>query len=420
MSRFGLLVIAVALVPWAVEAAPPKIAGASITSEDRARINVTFDGGVLESGVVRPESWFVLLSTTTDLAQVQISSVVVTGCSKDTVARSSGPCPAGDAVVTLALLMPQPAPTDLRAIEVVYRGSLGPMSKTFKMDEAIKSILAGAKKDDADIAFAGSIVRSGGTSKYNIDSFAGYMHRLGNSQYLGAYGQAKSKDAQNTDPQAFQIFAVWRHVLGSGEFKGPFQGAIANALAGVEFSKKGNQRNYVFSPRLVLPFRLTTGTLGLISPGFTTPNGTLQVGVEVVKPRESTVNDLSVRYRGLIGSTFVAGARVQKPALYGVAFKALYEVRVLSDEEAFLDPRHAAVDPATGKKGDAPLEAGRQPRHHAEASFSYLFAEFAGVEVKYEYGSVPPAFALSDHTLTLNVALTLKQTSYARSAILKP
>jgi hypothetical protein len=40
--------------------------------------------------------------------------------------------------------------------------------------------------------------------------------------------------------------------------------------------------------------------------------------------------------------------------------------------------------------------------------------------VKYEYGSLPPAFALTDHKVTVGIKASLKQTSYARYAILKP
>jgi hypothetical protein len=409
------------LNPLRIEAAAPKLAGVSVVAANPSRVDLMLDGGVEQDGLDKPEFWLVLLATKTDLLQATVSAVTITGCSMDTVPRLGGPCPNKDKVVMLALTITPAAPAMLAWVEVVYSGPLGPASQTFKMAEPGKSILSGAKKDDADISFSGSYGWTAGSGKkYNIDTFAGYMHQLGDAQYAGFYGQAKTKDAADIDPQSFLVYGVWRYVLGSGEFNGPFQGAIVNGLGGSEFDKKGQARNAVVSPTIIVPFRLTTGTLGLIEPGFTTPNGTLNVGVEVVKPVTSAQDDRSWRYRALIGSTFTAGLQRKKSGFYGIAFKAAYVVRFLSADEPFMDPRHATVDPTTGKKKDPPLEFGDQPRHHAEASINYLFAEWAGVDLKYEYGGLPPAFVLTDHTLTFEVTLTLKQTSSARSAIMKP
>ncbi len=303
----------------AAEAAPPKIAGASI-SDDRMRVDVVFDGGLPESDVATPTFWFVLLATKTDITRENVISVTVTGCSKDTAPRQSGPCPPGDTVSTVALVLTMPAPVDLTAIQVIYRGPLGAVTENFKIPGATGSIVAGAKKDDADISVSGSYAWTAGDDhKYNIDSFAGFMHQVSFSQFIGAYGQAKSKDAASIDPQAFLVYGAWRYLLGSGEFIGPFQGAIANGLGGLEFSRKVEQRNFVVSPSLIVPFRLTRGALGLIQPGLTTPHGTLHIGAEVIRPLASKLNDKSWRYRGLFGATFtsIPGARVPKNVQIG-------------------------------------------------------------------------------------------------------
>jgi hypothetical protein len=40
--------------------------------------------------------------------------------------------------------------------------------------------------------------------------------------------------------------------------------------------------------------------------------------------------------------------------------------------------------------------------------------------VKYEFGSEPPVFVVTNHTVTVGLSFALKQTSYGRYAILKP
>jgi len=398
-------------------AAGPKIADSSIAAGDRSNVVVTFEVPQPESRqVTEPGQWLVLLSTADRLEQRTVTAATVDSCVKGTAVQGNA-CP-GDTVAVLKLTIAA-APAGLKAIEVVYSGPLGPATQTTKLTENAGSIITGGKKDDADIFLSGTYIRASGEDpKYSLDTYAGYVYALPAYQ-LGVYGLAKTDKAADLDPQSFLFYAFARRSIGSGAFHGPFQGAIGNARAGMEFDADGKQQNFVLSPTVVVPFRVSRGRLGLVQPGFTTPHGTLVTGVELVKPVSSELDDESWRARLLLGSTFTAGWKPEKPWIFGAVVKALYEVRFLTGDEPFTDPRHTPRK-ADGKKDDAILEFGDAPRPHAEVSFSYLFAEWAGIEAKYEYGSLPPAFVITDHKGTVGVTLALKQTSYARYSILKP
>jgi hypothetical protein len=337
---------------------------------------------------------------------------------------AAGRCPAGEDVAQVGLTMDSAAPLEVKGIEVAYRGPIGPTLIVFPTSSSVKGLLAAAKKDDADIAFAGTWAKTpDDKGAYNIDAFGGYMHAVGRTPKagrVGFYGQAKTKDSPSMDPQSFLAYGVYQRVIGSGGFHGPFQTPFANLRGGWEFAKSGEQRNFVVSPVLTLPFRLAGGTLGLIAPGVTVPHGTVDAGIEFVKPLETKLPTDEWRYRVLLGGSLVAGRQPERPGYYALTFKGGYQVRLLSDDEPFKDARNAPVDPATGVKGKPVLEFGDQPRHHTEAKLEYFPIEWLGFQVKYEYGSLPPAFVITGHTYTLGLTFTLKQTSYGRFSILKP
>jgi hypothetical protein len=408
------------LAPRMVFAAGPRLVSAVLDASNRQQIVVTFDGSPSQDQLDSRGFWRVILATKTDVVQPEVSSTKVLFCSVSPV--QNGACRGSEGVVQLALGLTTPAPRDVAGIEVIYRGPLGSAAKTFAGEAEGKGVLAGAKKGDADISFSGMYTKGAGADgEYDVDTFGGYVHRLGaRAGALGVYGQAKTRSAPTLDPQSFLVYGVWQGVIGTGGFHGPVQSPFVNGRAGWEFDKNGAERNFVLSPTLTLPFRISGGTLGLVQPGVTTPHGTIHMGLEAVKPVETVLPDRDWRYRGLLGGTFVAGIERERRGFHSVIVTAAYDVRLLTDDEPFKDPTHSPVDPMTGKKGTPVFEFGHRARHHVEGRVEYYFVEWGGLSLTYEYGGLPPVFVLTDHTLTFGLTFSLKQTSYARYAILKP
>jgi hypothetical protein len=86
----------------------------------------------------------------------------------------------------------------------------------------------------------------------------------------------------------------------------------------------------------------------------------------------------------------------------------------------FTDPQHAPIDATSGKRGDPVPELGQQARHNVDLTVTYFPTKWVGLSAEYTYGSTPPLFVITDHSFTVGVTFTLKQTSYGRYSILKP
>jgi hypothetical protein len=422
-----------AVAPSAAAADPPKIIGASVEPNDRRLVIVTFDPAVPPSTVLSALSWTVVLTTKTAIRDAQVQRVGIVTCSTTVYDILVARCPKGESAVEIAAQMAAPAPTDLTKLEVRYQGSTGAVS--FVADLTVPrspGAFVGAASDDADVGFTGTWTKTQDEDGlFTIDAFAGYMrarvhaNQAGRATYLGRigfYGQAKTNESKAVAPDSFLVYGVYQREFAAGGFHGLFQAPVVNVRApGWEFDRKGEQRNFVVSPVLTVPVRwFVPGKLGVLEPGLTVPHGTLQIGAEVVKPLEAKFGNKDWRVRGLVGGTFLTGYAPESPWINSIQFSASYLVRFLSDPEVFKDPRRAPIDPATGKRGDAVFELGSCARPHAEAEFTYRPAKWIGVSVKYEFGSEPPVFVVTNHTVTVGLSFALKQTSYGRYAILKP
>ena len=295
---------------------------------------------------------------------------------EDGVRVDGEPLPIGEDIVEIALQMATAAGDDVTRVDVRYTGPPGPVR--FGADVVKLSASGGvagaksAKSDDADIAFTGSLTKTGDDDVVNsINAYAGYMRAIVRPPKsegqrptyfgrVGFYGQSKSSKSTSAGPDSFLLYGVYQRELGTGGFKGPFQTPWLNVrVPGWEFDKDGEQRNLVVSPVVTLPIRLvTTGRLGALEPGLSIPVLTLEAGTELVKPEHSALGTRNWRARGLLGGTLSTGYAPERPWIDSIELTASYLVRVLSDDEVFKDPRRAPINPATGKQGKAVFELG--------------------------------------------------------------
>jgi hypothetical protein len=281
-------------------------------------------------------------------------------------------------------------------------------------------------RDDSDIYISGSYAGVvNGDPVWDIDVFGGYMKAIqADSKYwgrVGFYGQAKTNSSATADPDSFLTYGVYQRVLGSS-WLGPFQAPYLNyRFAGWEFDREGKELNFVTSPVVTFPFRLSGTLAGPIEPGVTFPHMTLQLGTEFVDIWDTPLAMAKGWHtRGLAGVTFSAGYAPESSKLHSILITSSYQVRIPSRPEIFYNDKFAPVDPIMGKKGDTPPMLGTQARHTVDTTVTYMFLKWAGLTFEHTYGSLPPAFNFTGNSFKVGLTITLKQTSFGRYSILKP
>jgi hypothetical protein len=284
-------------------------------------------------------------------------------------------------------------------------------------------------KSDSDIYFNGSYAAAEGTAAvYNVDAFAGYMEGMQRKKAyygeLGLYGQIRTTQSETINPNSFQVYGVYqRLVSNSTHWHSQFQIPYINyRFAGWEFDLGGKQVNFVTSPILTVPVRLSKAKLGPINPGFSVPHIVLSLGTEFVDVEKSALAPTGAWHtRGLLGASFSSGYKPPEPRklFESVQLTAAYQVRLPSAPEIFYDPKFAVTNPTTGKITTPPM-LGTQPRHFVDSKLCYSLVKWVSVTFENTYGSLPPSFNKTDATYTLGLSFTLKQTSYGRYSILRP
>jgi hypothetical protein len=226
------------------------------------------------------------------------------------------------------------------------------------------------------------------------------------------------------DPNSFLVYGIYEKNLGGDKWLGPFQQPFYfnYRFAGAEFNRTGDQINFVTSPMLTVPMRLSGKLQSQLPQGVSTfPSVNLVMGTEFVDVEKSVLAPTGHWHtRGLLGATFAAGVAPKKPWLYSVQFTSSYQIRLPSAPEIYFDPKFATVNPATGKVGATPPRLGTQPRHSIDSKVTYNIFEWFGFTFEHTYGSLPPSFVKTDQTFALGLTFTLKETSNARYAILRP
>ena len=398
---------------------------ASVEPNDRRVLYITFDAPLPQPGdVMRAAFWDLVITTGEGASRASVDGVAIKTCSMLVALHGFlNRCPPGESIVEVALQLARPVPDPVRQVDIVYVGSSGTATLALRGDfELARGRPAGqpvprAHIDEADVYVDGKWTRvAGEDAAFDLHAYGGYMRALapGAPRYWGRagfYGQLRVKNSHTLDPSSVLLYGTYQRVLGSGDFHGPLQSPIFNLRApGFELERRGDQRNFVVSPVVTVPVRLSRGALGPIQPGFVYPQMTLFGGAEVVKPlasRDAAANGWKART--LVGATLTTGIAPEQPWLQSLTLRAAYQLRLLSSPEIFKDLR-----------GSGAFELGGQARHRAEVSFTYFPVKWTGVSFDYEYGGVPPVFVLAGHTFTVGLTFTLKHTSYGRLVILAP
>jgi hypothetical protein len=286
-------------------------------------------------------------------------------------------------------------------------------------------------KSDCDIYVTGSYTASiGGSPLYAIDSFGGYMRSVSeekNYGKLGFYGQIQEKSASTVNPDSFLGYLDYQRVLGSGAWFGPgsfkpFQAPIFNyRFVGTEFNKTGDNLNFVTSPVVTFPIRLSGKLSDPIKQGITFPILTIALGTEFVDVKRSVLARTGAWHvRGLMGATFAGGIPFKKSFLYSIQLTSSYQLRLPSADEIYYDSKFAPINPTTGKAGAIPPHVGTQPRHYVNNKVTYNLVRWFGVTFEHSFGSLPPSFVKTNQTFAVGLTFSLAEASFGRYSILKP
>jgi hypothetical protein len=249
--------------------------------------------------------------------------------------------------------------------------------------------------------------------KYNIKAFG-----RDNTDLLSVQGQISADSDELGDPDSASARLTLLSGVSHPDTVSHYLGLATRGyrkkwdVFGVELDKDTNVVNLFSAPSLTAAlnhgfFRNLSGAQAG-SPQKLVANVSLvlHAGVEA---GWNTRNEVSVSNGGPKGTGGMfrgapeATLTFSVPAgltLNRVVFISDYTARILARDELFQETRHVSTPVPE-------LRAGT--RHYINNSINFMFNDYAGINLAYEYGSLPPTFKFLNHRVTLGVLLQLKQ-----------
>lgn len=248
-------------------------------------------------------------------------------------------------------------------------------------------------KEDADIYFSG-LASGARESKplYSFESKLGYLFSLGRKGAIGPRAEVNAASESNIDPDSIKATLSYEKAF----VFGPARGLIVRSDAlGLEFDKENRNRNLMteFNGTLVPPpARLGESTFAAID---------FMAGFEGGHNYRHALNEdhgLGNLWRWKFGANvyFVA---LDPPVFKRIDFSTSYQVRLLQTAEPFTE--------TIG--GEEVTTLSKRPRHHVASNLDFMFSDALGISLKYQYGSLPPAFKLVNHSASVGLTFKLKQ-----------
>jgi hypothetical protein len=262
----------------------------------------------------------------------------------------------------------------------------------FEKKDAKEMFTAAKGKKDADIYFSGLATgqRKSGPL-YSIDAKAGYLHSLGRGGAIGGTSTFVTEEESDIDPDSITAAGTYEKIF---VLSSPTGIILNSEFVGFELDKKGTTRNLTteIDGTLVLPSaRLGKSTFATVD---------FMAGAEAGHNYEHPLNPkgLGNFWRPKFGVN--AYLLALNPRIFNrINLSANYIGRL---------PRSA--EPFTEKiNGEKMTFLTKRPRHHVGADLDLMFAPSYGVNIKYRYGSLPPAFNLVEHKVSFGFVLQLKQ-----------
>jgi len=191
------------------------------------------------------------------------------------------------------------------------------------------------------------------------------------------------------------VFGVYQRVLTRAPLW-PLEGVLFTWLfGGAEFDRKADNINFISSPLLDFPIRLR----GKIhSKKDVVPVLTPEIGMEVGNNFANAINANGQGFiaRGVAGATLSVDFKPNLVLFQNIHLASAYKVRLPVEPQVYtLTQMNSA-----GKVIDVPFLS-TQPRHYIKNEISFGLWKPISFSVSHEYGTIPPAFRLVDHKVTI-------------------
>jgi hypothetical protein len=256
-----------------------------------------------------------------------------------------------------------------------------------------KVFTAAKGKEDADIYFSGSAAGARKSKPlYAFESKLGYLWSLGGKRgTLGPRAEVSAASESNIDPDSIKVAATYEKIFVLGRATGVI---LRSDFLGAEFDTENRTRNFMTELNgtwVLPPARLGESTFAAFE---------FMSGFEGGHNYRHKLNEhgLGNLWRWKFGANayFVA---LNPPIFKRIDFSTEYKVRLLNSAEPFTETINDK-DVTTLKKGS---------RHYVGSALDLMFSKALGVTLKYQYGSLPPAFKFVDHSVSVGLTFKVKQ-----------
>lgn len=266
-----------------------------------------------------------------------------------------------------------------------------------------------ASKDTSDVylnfSFSPGI---NSAQQYSIDSSIGVLFPIAPSSTTdygswGFLGTAQTDKRKKADPDSYRIFGVYQVPLTKSSHW-PLQGVLWTWLvAGGEFERQAKNANFITSPLFDFPLRLRgqinnkTSVVPVLVP---------EIGLELGNNFMNAVNSggQGVVVRGVAGAALSVVFKPKLNLFQEIHLTSNYKVRLPARDEVFTNTK----TDSTGKTVDVPFLS-TKPRNYIKSELGFTIWEPISFTISHEYGSIPPAFRLVDHKVSIGLTLALQQ-----------
>jgi hypothetical protein len=271
------------------------------------------------------------------------------------------------------------------------------------------TISAAKTKDDATVYLSGTFAPAvGATPDYTTDSKVSQpVKYFGHNQssMISLAGTVQTDSKGTADPDGFYWGVPIQHI-----FTKPY--SVQWSVAGMELDKRANAINFVSAPSI-------TGSLD--HPFFAKDKK--HAGVQTVAASVGLDLTLGVEFGDNLRDTFTVANRpgqgqggffrgVPSTTAYLIIPNAFhltklsltssYTARIPTSDELFLETRHT--------KTPIPLLTS-QTRNWIQNTLQFNLTDYLAVQIKHQYGSIPPAFSFVQNSGSIGLVFSFKQTN---------
>jgi len=253
-------------------------------------------------------------------------------------------------------------------------------------------------------------------AQFSIDTSVGLLfpiERTG-SPNLGALGflaAVKTDKRPSADPDSYRFFGVYQRGL-TQDAHWPLQGVLFTWLVGgAEFERKANNLNFVSSPLLDFPIRLRGR---IANSKQIVPVLIPEIGVEVGDNFRNAVNvdGQGVIARGVLGGNLSVNFNPKMKLFQSIHLTSAYKLRLPAKAEVFTN----TTTNSAGTTVDVPFLS-TKPRHYIKNELGFTLWDPLSFTVTHQYGDIPPAFRMVDHTVTIGFTVAIQRKAQMGSGL---